>query len=162
MPLSTCWRAEALRHRLVVRQPVEGERPRPVQLHQIEGGELPAPRFSPPAIADFRVVVPEAALEPSLRGVVHDMLRVYNAPDARLLRPGAPFAHLASDEGFAAECMGGLARVGVMRIRPPPSTAAGVAHVAQEELGQIGIWGDPAGLKLHPLAWRPARPPPQP
>ena len=108
----------------------------------MEGGELPPTRFSPPAIADFRVVVAESQLEPSLRGVVHDMLRVYNAPDARALQPGGEFSHLAADEGFVAECMRGLARVGVMRIRPPPSATEGIAASEEEDLGQIGIWGN--------------------
>ena len=105
----------------------------------VEGGELPAPRFSPPAIADFRVVVSEAELPASLRGVVDDMMRVYNTPDPASVAIGGAFAHLGSDTAFVGECMRGLARVGVMRIRPPPSAAAGIA---QHEEGQIGIWGN--------------------
>lgn len=116
----------------------------------LEGGELPPPRFGPPAIADFRVVARESdELAPMLQGVVDDMLRVYNVPDLSLVAPGGRYAHLAADEAFMTDCMRGVARVGVMKIRPPPETGALRSSTYDHgELGHIGIWGNfrlPAG-----------------
>ena len=94
----------------------------------MEGGELPPPRFGPPAISDFRIVAPEHELPSSLNpSLIEDMLRVYNTPDASLIQPGGKYHHLVKgidDEGFGASCMAGLARCGVMRIRPPPTTGS--------------------------------------
>ena len=109
----------------------------------MEGDELPPARFGPPAIADFRVVARESdEIAPILRGIVDDMLRVYNVPDLSLVAPGGKYAHLAEDEPFVAECMRGVARGGIMKIRPPPETGPLRTSGTYQggELGHIGIW----------------------
>lgn len=63
----------------------------------MEGGELPPARFGLPSISDFRVVVREAGVHDELRGVVDDMLRVYNVPDLRCLEAGGEYAPAAAE-----------------------------------------------------------------
>ena len=58
-------------------------------------------------VANFRLVVPDAT-----GGLIDDIDRLYNVPS---------LAHLddscANDEEFVTECMGGVARVGVVKLR---------------------------------------------
>ena len=75
---------------------------------QVEGGALPTPDVMD--VANFKFLVPDTT-----GGLVDDYVRVYNVPDVAAL-PGR-FPALAADAAFASECMQGLARLGVMRMK---------------------------------------------
>ena len=107
----------------------------------MEGGKLPEPRFGP--IATFRTAVAEDALPREHRGLVahiQDCMRVYNTPDVRSVEPGGRYARaLGEDDEFVKHCMRGLARAGVLRIRPPP-LADGTLN--SSEGSRLGVWGN--------------------
>ena len=60
-------------------------------------------------------------------GLIDDYLRVYNLPDISML---SSYPELAADSAFASECMRGLARLGVMRMKEPSGVSV------------IGIYGN--------------------
>jgi 2-polyprenyl-6-methoxyphenol hydroxylase-like FAD-dependent oxidoreductase len=84
---------------------------------QVEGGTLPDPDVGD--VANFKFLIPDTT-----DGLIDDYVRVYNIPDADALR--GRFPHLADDDAFVKECMSGLARVGIMRMKDPSGDKVGI------------------------------------
>ena len=84
---------------------------------QVEGGKLPEPDVMD--VANFKFLIPDTT-----NGLIDDYVRVYNIPDTAAL--AEKFPALAADAAFADECMLGLARIGIMRMRDPDGDKIGI------------------------------------
>ena len=88
---------------------------------QVEGGSLPEPDVMD--VANFKFLIPDTS-----NGLIDDYVRVYNIPceQCQGVSLQERFPHLAADAAFVSECMLGLARIGIMRMRDPSGDKVGI------------------------------------